>query len=94
MQSEQLIRLVSRDELEALIQAFLDDCALANLSPKTLRFYGDNQRRFHCRCLEQQLPLYPTMYTAATVRDFLRYVQTAEVRWANHFLLCPRRLRI
>lgn len=47
MASERLIRLVPHDELATLCAAFLDDCTLANLAPKTLSFYRANLERFH-----------------------------------------------
>lgn len=79
----QLIRLVSGDDLEALIEAFLDDCRLANLSPKTLTFYGTNLGRFRWWCEQTGAPLDPVVHRPVDIREFLRYVQTAEQRWAS-----------
>lgn len=85
MQSGQLIRLVSSDDLEALIGAFLDDCELARLSPRTIRFYGSNLRRYHWWCVQTGASLDPTRHTPAHIRAFLRYVQTAEQRWDSRW---------
>lgn len=87
MQARHLIRIVPNDQLDDLISAFLDDCRLANLSNKTLRFYEDNLRRFRWWCGEAGVTLAPAAHTASTVRDFLRYVQTEPSRWGKpeHF---------
>ncbi len=82
-QDDRLIHLVQADTLEAMTAAFLDDCALANLSPKTLRFYRTNLDRFGWWCAEARVPRDPTQMTAQQIRDFLRYVQTAESRWGK-----------
>src|SRR5690606_25405650 len=79
--SPHLIRLVPRDDLQALIAAFLDDLAVANRSPKTIQFYQGNLDRFHRWCVAHNVPLDPTTHTKATIREFLRYIQTNDSRW-------------
>lgn len=83
MQSGQLIRPAPDDDLGVWISAFLDDCRLANLSPKTLRFYETNLGRFRWWCEATGAPLRPEALTPATIRQFLRYVQEAEGRWGK-----------
>lgn len=82
MTSDQLIRLVSPgDELRSMIDAFIDDCELANLTAKTIRFYKSNLNRFHWWCVESGYPLDPVAYNPAVIRGFLRYIQASSERW-------------
>jgi hypothetical protein len=41
------IRAVPGDRSELLIVDFFDDCALAELSPRTLTWYANNLRRYY-----------------------------------------------
>lgn len=84
MTAAPIIRLVSGDELEPLISAFLDDCALAQLSPRTIANYRGVLGRFHWWCREHAIPLDPTQHTRSDLRNFLRYLQTSDTRWESH----------
>lgn len=83
MMNDPLIRLVSTDELGAMIEAFLDDCALANLSPKTISYYRSFLFRYHWWIHEFNYPDIVDQHDTPVIRAFLRYVQTSEVRWGN-----------
>lgn len=76
-----ILRLVSADELEPLIAAFLDDCALADLSPRTIENYRGILGRFHWWCSEHRIPLDPTQHTRNDLRAFLTYLKTPGAHW-------------
>lgn len=90
MTSDPLIRLIPFDHLESQIAAFVDDCRLANLSPRTVSYYEDNLRRFHWWCAEFDVPLDPELHSANTLREFLRYVQSSSARWGNDHSMSVR----
>lgn len=81
MTSHPLLRLVTIDELEPFIVAFLDDCQLADLSQRTLHNYRGVLMRYHWWCKQQQILLNPAEHTGETIRRFMRYIQTTEERW-------------
>lgn len=82
MASSLLLRLVPGDGLGLLIASFLDDCALADLSPRTMTNYEQVLQRFHWWCEHEGVPLHPEQHTAAHMRAFLRYLQQPE-RWGG-----------
>lgn len=83
MTSNLRIHLISGDSLETWVSAFLDDLALANRSPGTLRFYRGNLTRFHWWCRETGVPLDPASISTTDIRQFLVYVQSAPGRWGQ-----------
>lgn len=83
MTSEPLIHLVPDNELDPLIQAFLDDCRLARLAPRTIEYYHDNLFRFSWWCQTFNIPLDPQSHTKGHIRQFMRYVQSPEARWSD-----------
>ena len=68
------------DQLGLLIEAFIDDCEIADLSPGTIRYYRDKLGKFHRWCEEAGVPLDPGQHDAQHLRLFLRYLQS-DVRW-------------
>lgn len=81
MTSVPILRIVSRDELATLIAAFIDDCQLAELSPRTIYNYERALRRYHWWCSQESMPLDVADHTASTIRAFLLYLQTTTDRW-------------
>lgn len=81
MTSHHIVRLVSRDEMEPLIAAFIDECELAELSPRTIETYQRTLARYHWWCIRDGAPLEVADQSPATVRAFLRYLQSNTDRW-------------
>jgi site-specific recombinase XerD len=67
--------------LRALLQDFLTAKQVAGASPATLRFYGENLRRFLWWWQRQGLPGDERALDAPRLRAFLHYVQTTSYRW-------------
>lgn len=68
------------DSLGLLVEAFIDDCEIANLSPATISFYRERLDRYRWWCEESGAPLDPARHDSHTIRQFLRYLQS-DVRW-------------
>lgn len=81
MNQQHIPRLLAEDRVGLLIQAFLDDCELADHSPRTLANYRDTLSKFHWWLRATDRPLDPTMIRPADLRDYLRYIQSAPNRW-------------
>lgn len=77
------IRLISNDQLGLLCAAFLDDCELADLSPRTVDEYRRNLERFQWWVAESGRELDPAHIRPIDMREFLRYVQTSPNRWGS-----------
>lgn len=78
--SNPLLRPLPGDQLGLMIEAFIDDCEIANLSPGTIRYYRDKLGKFHRWCAETGVPLDPSRHDPQVARQFLRYLQS-DVRW-------------
>lgn len=76
-----ILRLIPRDDLGMLIAAFVDDCRLADLSPRTVERYQDQLMRYHWWCERNDVALDPTQHTKDDLRRFFVYLQTAPSRW-------------
>lgn len=77
------IRLISQDQLGLLIEAFIDDCELADLSPRTTEDYRATLGRFHWWVSESGRELDPESIRPIDIREFLRYAQSATNRWGS-----------
>lgn len=80
--SPSVIRLVPGDDLAILIDDFIGDCELGELSEQTITSYRNVLRRFHWWCIHDGAPLQPERHTAQHMRAFLRYLQQPE-RWGG-----------
>lgn len=74
-----------------LIDSFLDDCELANLSPRTIEFYRERLGRYRWWCEQEGVPLDPERQTPAHLRSFLRYLQS-DVRWDGEHTSSVRKM--
>jgi site-specific recombinase XerD len=77
------IRLVSQDQLGLLIEAFLDDCELADLSVRTVTEYRKTLERFAWWVSESGRETDPATIRPIDIREFLRYVQSSPNRWGS-----------
>lgn len=75
------IRLVSTDEFQLLLREFLDDRELGERSARTIDWYESNLGRFGWWLRETNASLSPAEHDPRLLREFLRYLQSAEVRW-------------
>lgn len=69
--------------MSALIDAFVDSCAIDNLSPLTLDRYRDTLQRYRWWCHAHNVPLNPEQHTKQHVRGFLAWLQSGKVRWPS-----------
>lgn len=77
------VRLVSPDRLDVCVAAYLDDCRMANLRPRTIEGYANVLRRFHWWCLHANRSLEIQDHDRELVRAFMLYVQSDGTRWGR-----------
>lgn len=69
--------------MDALVTAFIDACSIEQLSKLTISRYLETLTRYRWWCETHHVPLDPTLHTKHHIREFLRWLQSGDVRWSS-----------